>query len=304
MRYVYFSLLLLTSSLWAGNFIISKSLVEHASSMTLTSLRWIIAILVLLPVVWWKERKILPSRDALFPLFLMGITGVTLFNLLQFAALEHTSATNAGLISTFNMISIALFSFIFLKEQMNRRQILSIIFSFLGVMLVLSKGHIDLFLSLQFNLGDGYMFAAVAIWGIYSVCSKWALSKTSAMMATLYSGIFGLLVLLPFNLSSFAVSNINASFIQSMLYTGVISTVVCTVLWNLGVKHVGATVSGLFLNFNPIFTAIFAFLFLGEQMTSIQVIGSSIVIAGCYAFSHFKTKNIPNKTDVRHSLQN
>ncbi|MDM5215056.1 DMT family transporter [Peribacillus sp. NJ4] len=292
MQYYYFSLLLLTSLLWGGNFVVGKSLVEHASPMTLTSLRWIIAISCLLPIVWWKERKIFPPRSAILPLFLMGITGVVLFNLLQFVALEKTSATNVGLISTLNMISIAIFSFFFLKERINILQMFSMFFSLFGVILVLSKGNIDLFLSLRFNTGDLYMIAAVCVWGIYSVCSKWAMLTTTPMMSTLYSGIFGLLVILPFNFSDFAVSNINTSFIQSILYTGVISTVACMVLWNIGVQKLGTTTSGIFLNFNPIFTAILAFLLLGEKMTWVQGIGSCIVIIGCYMFSHFKAKVI------------
>ncbi|MFY0784110.1 DMT family transporter [Peribacillus simplex] len=292
MQYYYFSLLLLTSLLWGGNFVVGKSLVEHASPMTLTTLRWIIAISCLLPIVWWKERKIFPPRSAILPLFLMGITGVVLFNLLQFVALEKTSATNVGLISTLNMISIAIFSFFFLKERINILQMFSMFFSLFGVILVLSKGNIDLFLSLRFNTGDLYMMAAVCVWGIYSVCSKWAMLTTTPMMSTLYSGIFGLLVILPFNFSNFAVSNINTSFIQSILYTGVISTVACMVLWNIGVQKLGTTTSGIFLNFNPIFTAILAFLLLGEKMTWVQGIGSCIVIIGCYMFSHFKAKVI------------
>lgn len=292
MQYYYFSLLLLTSLLWGGNFVVGKSLVEHASPMTLTSLRWIIAISCLLPIVWRKERKIFPPRSAILPLFLMGITGVVLFNLLQFVALEKTSATNVGLISTLNMISIAIFSFFFLKERINILQMFSMFFSLFGVILVLSKGNIDLFLSLRFNTGDLYMMAAVCVWGIYSVCSKWAMLTTTPMMSTLYSGIFGLLVILPFNFSNFAVSNINTSFIQSILYTGVISTVACMVLWNIGVQKLGTTTSGIFLNFNPIFTAILAFLLLGEKMTWVQGIGSCIVIIGCYMFSHFKAKVI------------
>ncbi|MEY9870539.1 drug/metabolite transporter (DMT)-like permease [Peribacillus sp. B2I2] len=292
MQYYYFSLLLLTSLLWGGNFVVGKSLVEHASPMTLTTLRWIIAISCLLPIVWWKERKIFPPRSAILPLFLMGITGVVLFNLLQFVALEKTSATNVGLISTLNMISIAIFSFFFLKERINILQIFSMFFSLFGVILVLSKGNINLFLSLSFNTGHLYMMAAVCVWGIYSVCSKWAMLTTTPMMSTLYSGIFGLIVILPFNFSNFAVSNINTSFIQSILYTGVISTVACMVLWNIGVQKLGTTTSGIFLNFNPIFTAILAFLLLGEKMTWVQGIGSCIVIIGCYMFSHFKAKVI------------
>ena len=46
---------------------------------------------------------------------------------------------------------------------------------------------------------------------------------TTPLMATLYSGIFGVILLLPFNIGSFTVTNINTSFITSLLYTGLIS---------------------------------------------------------------------------------
>ncbi|WP_082337495.1 DMT family transporter [Lysinibacillus sp. FJAT-14745] len=290
--------MLLTSLLWGGNFVVAKSLVDHASPLTLTSLRWLIAVAVLLPMVWWKEKRLLPSREALFPLLLMGITGVVLFNIFQFLALERTTSTNVGLISTLNTISIAFFSFVFLKEKINILQALAMLLSLFGVLLVLSKGNIGLLLSFHFNLGDLWMLAAVCVWGIYSVCSKWAMKTTSPLMANLYSGIFGLLVLLPFNFRDFTVSNVNQSFILSLLYTGLISTVVCMVLWNIGIQKLGATTSGVFLNFNPIFTALLAFLFLGESISWTQGIGGLIVIIGCLLFSHFKTKTTYLKTSL------
>ncbi|PJO42988.1 DMT family transporter [Lysinibacillus xylanilyticus] len=290
MTNVYVLLLLLTSLLWGGNFVVAKSLVDHASPLTLTSLRWIIAVAVLFPMVWWKEKRLLPSRDALLPLFFMGVTGVVLFNIFQFLALERTTSTNVGLISTLNTISIAFFSFVFLKEKINIFQAFAMLLSLFGVLLVLSKGNISLLLSFHFNVGDLWMLAAVCVWGIYSVCSKWAMKTTSPLMSNLYSGIFGLLVLLPFNLNDFTISNVNHSFILSLLYTGFISTVVCMVLWSIGIQKLGATTSGVFLNFNPIFTALLAFLFLGESISWTQGIGGLIVIMGCYLFSHFKNK--------------
>ncbi|ODG93329.1 MULTISPECIES: DMT family transporter [Bacillaceae] len=289
MPILYILLLLLTSLLWGGNFVVGKSLVGHASPMTLTTLRWGIAIIVLLPIVWWKEKKILPPRKAILPLFMMGVTGVVLFNLFQFMALEKTSATNVGLISTLNTISIALFSSLFLKERLNFLQIFSMIISFFGVILVLSKGDMNLLFSMKLNLGDLWMVIAVCIWGIYSVCSRWATKHISPMMSTLYSGIFGLLVVIPFNLTDFTLVKINGSFIFSILYTGIISTVLCMLFWNIGVQKIGATSAGIFLNFNPIFTAILAFFLLNEKMTWVQVLGSIIVILGSFLFTHFKT---------------
>lgn len=286
----YYVLVLLTCLFWAGNFVVSKSLVEHASPMTLTTLRWLIAVVCLLPFVWWKEKRILPPRNAILPLLLMGITGVVLFNFFQFLALTQTTATNVGLISTLNMISIAIFSGIFLKEKINGLQVFSMILSLFGVVLVLTKGKISYLLSWDFNSGDLWMLVAVSIWGIYTVCSKWAMAKTSSLMSVLYSAIFGLIILLPMNLTDFSISNINPAFVWSILYTGVISTVFCMVLWNICIQKLGSTTSGMFLNFNPIFTSILAFFLLGEQMTWIQGIGSAIVILGCYLFSYFKGK--------------
>ncbi|PAE23278.1 DMT family transporter [Bacillus sp. 7894-2] len=292
----YYLLLLLTSLLWGGNFIVGKTLVDHASPITLTILRWTIAIICLVPLVWHKEKRLLPPKNAILPLVLMGITGVALFQALQFMALEKTSATSVGLISTLNMFSIAAFSFIFLKEKINTLQLMSMFVSLFGVLLVLSKGSLEMLVLLQFNIGDLYMIAAVGMWGIYSVCSKWAMSFVSPMMSILYSGIFGLLVLLPFGTADFTVTDVTASFLLSILYTGLISTVLCMVLWNIGISQLGASTSGLFLNFNPIFTAILAFIFLGEVMNWIQATGSIIVIEGCFLFSALKTK--PGKTPM------
>ena len=285
----YYVLLLLTCLFWAGSFVVGKSLVEHASPITLTTLRWMIAVVCLVPIVWWKEKKLLPPKNAILPLVLMGVTGVVLFNLLQFLALETTTATNVGLISTLNMISIAACSAIFLKEKMNRRQILAMSLSFLGVILVLSKGKIDYLLSLNFNTGDLWMLAAVCIWGIYTICSKWAMNKTSALMSTLYAAIFGLIMLFPISVPQFTVAQIDSPFVSGILYTGILSTVVCMLFWNICVHKLGSTTSGVFLNFNPIFTAILAFLFLGEKLTWIQGIGSVIAILGCYLFSYLRS---------------
>ncbi|WP_243292663.1 DMT family transporter [Bacillus sp. FJAT-47783] len=299
----YFLLLLVTSLMWAGNIVISKTLVDHASPMTLTSLRWIIAVVCLIPIVWWKEKKLVPPKSAILPLFLMGITGVVLFNLFQFLAVERTSATNVGLITTLNAISIAVFSAIFLKEKMNSLQMGAMMFSLFGVLLVLSKGNIEMLFSLTFNQGDVYMLIAVAIWGLYSVLSKWATTKTTPMVSTLYAGIFGLLVLLPFNAPTFTVKNIDTSFTLAILYTGVISTVVCMVFWSIGLQKLGASTAGNFMNFNPVFTALLAFLFLGEQMTGIQFVGSGIVIFGCYLFSYFKDKPLYKIQVRKHMIE-
>lgn len=299
MKPIYAVLLLFTSLLWGGNFVVGKFLVGHASSLTLTDLRWIIAVVCLIPLVWIREKRILPTKQAVLPLILMGVTGVALFNLFMFWALEKTDATNVGLLSTLNPVSIAIFSFLLIKEKIRPLQIAAMLISFAGVLVVMSKGDMTHLANLHFNAGDLWMLAAVAMWGIYSVCGRWAMKSVSPMMSTLYSGLFGVVLMLPFNLTTFTVQNTSWSFWLSLFYVGVLATVVSMVLWNVGVQKVGATSAGMFLNFNPIFTAILAFLLLDERMTGVQLLGSFIVIAGCYLFSRLKNVSLKGKSVVR-----
>ncbi|WP_232697762.1 DMT family transporter [Brevibacillus daliensis] len=292
MKPFYVALLLLTSILWSGNFVVSKLMVDYASSMTLTNLRYIIAVIILLPIVYATEKRLLPPRRAIIPLILMGATGVVGFNLFLFWALERTAATNVGLLSTLNPLSIAIFSFLILREKIRPLQMLAMVISLAGVLIVLSKGDLRLLFSLTFNSGDLFMLCAVATWGLYSVSSKWAMRDVSPMMSTLYAGIFGVMMLLPFSLQSFTITAIDATFVWGILYISIFATVISMVTWNMGVKHVGGTTSGMFLNFNPVFTAILAFFMLGEQLTWVQLLGSIIVIVGCYLFAKWKERPV------------
>lgn len=278
----YIGLLLLASLCWGSNFIVGEGLTPYASPVTLTILRYGIAVLCLLPIILVTEKRLLPERKALVPLLLMGITGVALFNILQFTALMSSSATNVSIISTMNTLSIALFSALLLRERLRGVQITAMLVSTAGVLLVVTDGSLAGF---SFASGDMWMLAAVLVFGLYSICSRWATTMVSPMMSVCYSGLFGVLLLLPVNGFRIPVHQIDAVFIGSLLFLSIIATIVCMVLWGIGVKHLGATTSGLFLNFNPLFTALLAFVLFGEHLTWPQAAGSGIVIGGCAAFS-------------------
>lgn len=290
----YSGLMLFTSFLWAGSFVVGKILVGHASALVITVLRWLLSVLCLWPLVWLKEGRVTPPRRSLLPLALMGVTGVALFNVFQFWALGKTTAINVGLISTLNPLSIAFFAALFGYEQIRLPQVAAMFLSFLGVVVVISQGNIQQLASLELNSGDLWMVAAVLIWGIYSICAKWAMQWVSPLMATLYSGIFGVGLLAPWAIQDFSIEQADGSFWLAMLYMSLISTVLCMLFWNLGVKKLGATTAGIFLNFNPIFTAIIAYFSIGEQIGLWQIVGSIGVISGCCLFAYFG-KNINHK---------
>lgn len=71
-----------------GNFVVGKSLVDRASPMTLTSLRWMIAIVCLLPMVWFKEKKNHSTTRGDTSVNIDGNFRGCSFNIFQFLALE------------------------------------------------------------------------------------------------------------------------------------------------------------------------------------------------------------------------
>jgi drug/metabolite transporter (DMT)-like permease len=113
------------------------------------------------------------------------------------------------------------------------------------------------------------------------------MQRVPPVTATFYSGVFGVTLLLPFNLTHFHITNIDIPFILALFYTGIVSTVVCMTLWNIGVQKIGAVKAGIFLNFNPIFTAVLAFFILHETLKWAEFVGSIIVITGCFLFSRY-----------------
>ncbi|RTE04236.1 DMT family transporter [Paenibacillus whitsoniae] len=278
-------ILVMTSLLWAGNFVAGKFTAGHAPVIVLAELRYGIAVLVMIPYIWIMERRLLPVRQAVPALIGMGVTGVALFTVFMFWALEHTSATNIGLLSTLNPIAIACVSYMLLGEKMSMRQAVGMVVSLGGVLLVITHGEWDRFLGLQFNKGDLLMLAAVAVWGLYTVIAKIAMKYMTPIASALWSGIFGFLLLLPFTGKYITFIEVSPAFWGAILYIGIGATALAMVLWNIGVHRVGGTRAGIFLNLNPIFTAILAYLFLGESMNGAQWIGTVVVIGGMLIFS-------------------
>lgn len=278
-------LLIVTSILWAGNFVAGKDLVGHASALTLTELRWLLSAVCLVPVIRLTEQKFWPQKSTWLPLLGMSATGVVLFNVFTYQALEHTSADQVGLLSALNPLAIALASLFFLRERLRGLQWIGMFISLAGVVVVITSGRLMKLLQLQVNQGDLWMLLAVAIWGIYAVFSRQAMRDVSPYLATFWSAAIGAVVCLPFTASGLYHLPAYPAFWYAAGYTAVLGTVVAMVFWNLGVLRMGGTVAGMFLNLNPIFTVLIAFFTLDETVGWAEWLGTALVIGGMLLFA-------------------
>lgn len=244
-------------------------------------LRWLIAAIILFPLAqlieqpnWkiiWREWK---------TLLLLSILGIIGYNILLYKALYFTSSLNAALINSVNPAMIAIFAAWLLKEKISKLNVLGLILSLLGVLLVLTHGNLLRVFMIKYNAGDLIMLIVIISWTFYTLLSN-RIKGLPPIGATAVTVAFSLLLMLPF----FAFSDFNWSITPAatmgILYLGLFPSVGSLLFWNIGVPKIGSSHAGIFLNLITVFTAIISIV-LGNGITLFQVIGGLIVILGVY----------------------
>lgn len=279
-------MLLIAPLTWGGAFVAAKFVVAELHPMVAASLRFTISFLVLLPILLaWEGRKALPAvRD--FPLLaLLGLTGIFGYNALFFYGIGATAATDGALIVASAPIITAVLSALFLKEHFSVRQVTGFVFSVLGVMIIVTKGHPEVLVSREVNPADLLFLGCAFTWACYSVAGKRAMAKLSPLAATTFASGIGAVFLsaaaIPHLIPS-AVTGLLPSAFWNLLFLAMVASGLSFVFWFVGVNRVGAGRAGVFVNIAPLSAAFWAALFLGERLAPFHVVGAVLVFGGVY----------------------
>ena len=278
-------LLVLATVLWGGNFVIGRAVAGDIPPIMLAFLRWCVAFAVFLPFAYQRVRREWPMIRANWQaVILMALTGVVCFNTLVYIGLHDTTSINASLMNSSTPIIIYILSFIFLKEHLSKFQVAGTALSLLGVLFIITGGSIESLLAFSFNKGDLIVLAAVFCWGIYSLLVKQFAGRLPGYSTFLVTIALGIIMLLPFaifeRVTSAAAIDWSPGMFGAILYVGIAASIVAFLSWNSGVVAIGPNRASIYLNFIPLFAAIFAVLFLGEEVVIAQLIGGLAVVGG------------------------
>lgn len=275
--------LLSTMLLWGGNSVAGKLAVGHVSPMTLVFLRWVMAVLILLPVGWRTLREDWPEVRSHWKLLAgLGAFGFTIFNVIFYTALNYTTAINVSIEQAAIPIVIILANFMFFRLRVRPLQIVGVVLTIVGVALTASHGDLGQLLKLDLNFGDAIMLVAVLCYSLYSVGLRLrpAIRWQSFMLAL---SIAALLISLPFVIWEIAAGRAvmpDASGWALTLYTALGASVVSQVLYIKGNELIGANRAGLFINLVPIFGTLLSVLIVGEQFQPYQAFALALVLGG------------------------
>ena len=244
-------------------------------------LRWGIAALVLIPLAQLVEKpnwlKVWKNNWGI--LLFLSLVGVVFYTLLTYTALRHTSSTNGSLINTLTPAIMIVLSMLFLKEKITGWQGAGLALSFVGVLTVLTKGHLLSIFSAQYNQGDGIMLVAVFLWAIYSIIGKRA-HHLPPVTFVAFTSVIGVVCMVPLLfLQPLHVGHVTSFGITGIIYLGLFPSIGSFLFWNKGIKELGPGKASITMNLMPIFTAILTVV-TGQELLVSQIIGGVIVIAG------------------------
>src|SRR6185503_19908094 len=108
-------------------------------------------------------------RGKLGLMILVSITGIGVFNTLQYWSLECTTALNTLLLQSAGPLIVAVWSLLLLGVRLTLAQAIGVLLSLLGVLIILTQGDVTALTNIQFNKGDLIFLAALTSFGLYSV---------------------------------------------------------------------------------------------------------------------------------------
>jgi drug/metabolite transporter (DMT)-like permease len=233
--------------------------------------RSLIAFLFLLTLV--RTVRITWSWPLVGATFSLAIT-----MLLFVVANKTTTAANAILLQYLAPVFTAILSVVVLKEHIRREQLLALVLTPVGMILLfmdrLSTGQL---LGNCLALTSAFTFALMFI---FTRMQKEADPLQSLMAAHAVTAAIALPVA-----AFLPVPHITGAAIGSILVLGVVQIGLASLFFSYGIKRVSAVSANLIALIEPVFNPVWVFMVLGEAPTAKALVGGAVIIGSVTAAS-------------------
>lgn len=285
-------LMTLPPLLWAGNAVVGRLMVGQVPPLTLNLMRWLLTILILLPLAW---RALLPlSRITQRWRYLLavGVLGVGAFNSLQYLALVTSTPLNVTLVAASMPVWMLAVGALVYGVRPTRHQLAGAALGLAGVLLVIGRGSLQNLLMVRFVPGDLFILLAVIGWAFYS----WLLARPPASMSgtqrpdwdwagfLLIQALFGVAAASLFTageqLAGAAPVQWSWGVVAALLYVSLGASIAAYRCWGLGVAEGGPALAAFFNNLTPLFAAVLSAWVLGEAPQPFHALAFGLIVGG------------------------
>jgi len=214
-------------------------------------------------------------------ILVLGITSITLFNSIVYYSLQFTQVISGVLMISTIPVMIILFSSLLKIEKTNFFQVMGVVFSMLGVIVIITQLNIEKIKELSFNKGDLSIIVAMLSWALYSALlkkKKLELSQLSLLQVIISSGLIFLLPIYIIEMKLGRIVTLELPFFLTLVYVVLFPGLASFICWIKGIGLIGVNRSGIFLHIMPIISTILAILIFKEKFMIYHLIGALLII--------------------------
>lgn len=274
------SSIILAMIVWASSFIALKSAMIDIGPYTVIFLRMIIASLCFVYFIKSFLKYDFSKKDIKY-ILLLGLFEPCLYFVFEAKALQYTSASQAGMITSVMPLITAIFAGYLLKEIITRKLILGSLLAMIGVVW-LSINASTTHTAPNPMLGNFLEFCAMACGAGYTIVAKYLSQKYSAIFITAVQAFMGAIFFFPLFLYEYNTMEMTftSEALLWILYLGVVVTLGGYGLYNFALTKIDASKAAIFVNLIPIFTMLLAVIILKEVLSPTQLIASAVILVG------------------------
>lgn len=272
-----------TIIVWGTTFISTKVLLTDFQPVEILFVRLLLGLMALFIASPRPMKGVTLKQELTFAA--AGLTGITMYYLMENIALNLTMASNVGVIVSISPFFTVILASIFLKSEGKLRLnfFLGFVVAMIGIALISFNGA-----KLQLNpMGDFLCVGCAFVWGWYSILSK-KIGEFgySVIQTTRKIFIYGILFMVPtllffdFNLDFGKL--MEPKYLLNYIYLGLCASATCFATWNFAVKSLGAVRTSIYIYLIPVITIVASTLILKEPVTWMSAVGTVFAIAGLF----------------------
>lgn len=274
--------------MWGLNFPVMKIILDVMEPLVLNVFR-ILAAGLALGVIYWRRSggswtvMTAPYRTHGWLLLRLGFVGWVAYQVAFIEGLNMTTAGNGALIMGSAPLWTALLAWAMGVEKLRLLSWIGLLVSIIGTAAVVIFGTAEIDFTGDVMIGNLVILLAAILWGTYTAITRplvQHMTPTALTILALLPGLPILMVLAIPYIGAVEWSAITWWHWVLITLSGSLSTGIAIVLWNRGVRTIGASHTAAFGNLPP-FLALFAsYLILGDPVLPGQIVGGVLIIGG------------------------
>lgn len=272
-------ILILCTIIWGTTFAVIKGISDKIDPVLLSVLRnWIAVVAFGIFLLFKKKLNILKNRKAIKYGIILGVIIGAIY-IIQTVGLSVTSSTHSAFITSSAVIMVPILLFFVGQNKIDWKQLLTIVIVSFGLYLLTNSNS-----EANFNWGDFLTLIGAVVCALNIILSGEYVRKSELYGLIFYQFLFaGIISTICLFIKLQLIDEplmFELNALPSVVYLSLFGTLLCYFLMIWAQQYVSIIATAMILSLEPIFATTTSYLYMGETITLIEMIGALLIITG------------------------